>query len=81
VMHDLQREARRGTLVIAVTHDLALAARLADAVILMADGRIVAEGTPEAVFTPENLGRVYGIRAIRQHINGETLLVPWEALP
>lgn len=81
VMHDLRAEARRGTLVIAVTHDLALAARLADSVILMAEGRIVAEGTPAIVFTPENLARVYGIRAIRQHVDGETLLVPWEALP
>lgn len=81
VMQDLKAEARRGTLVIAVTHDLALAARLADSVILMAEGRIAAEGAPEAVFTPENLARVYGIRAIRREVEGETLLVPWEALP
>ena len=47
----------------------------------MAEGRIAAEGAPEAVFTSENLAQVYGIRAIRQQIGGETLLVPWEALP
>jgi len=81
VMQDLKAEAKRGALVIAVTHDLALAARLADSVILMAEGRIAAEGAPEAVFTSENLAQVYGIRAIRQQIGGETLLVPWEALP
>ena len=81
VMHDLQQEARRGALVIAVTHDLALAARLADLVILMTKGGIAAEGTPEAVFTPENLAWVYGIRAIRHEVDGETLLVPWEGLP
>ena len=81
VMQDLKAEARRGTLVIAVTHDLSLAARLADVVILMANGAIAAQGLPAEVFTPELLAAIYGIRAVRQEIDGETLLVPWEVIP
>lgn len=81
VMHDLQAEARRGTLVIAVTHDIGLAARLADEVILIADGRLAAMGPPAEVFTPERLAGIYCIRAVHQEIGGETLLVPWETVP
>ena len=81
VMRDLKAEAARGTLVIAVTHDLGLAARLADEVILMAGGRIIQQGTPEAVFTPELLADTYGIRAIYRDVDGERLIVPWETVP
>jgi iron complex transport system ATP-binding protein len=81
VMQDLQAEARRGTLVIAVTHDLALAARLADEVILIDGGRIAAHGLPGMVLSGANLAEVYGIEALRQEIDGEMLLMPWRALP
>jgi iron complex transport system ATP-binding protein len=80
VMRDLQAEARRGALVVAVTHDLTLASRLGDAVILMAGGRIVANGPPETVFTPEQLAEIYGIRALHHEFGGERLLMPWEVL-
>ncbi len=81
VMRDLQAEARRGALVIAVTHDLGLAARLADEVILMAEGRIAAQGSPAEVFTPERLASIYGVRALSQTVDGERLIVPWEIVP
>ena len=81
VMRDLKAEAARGTLVIAVTHDLGLAARLADEVILMAGGRLIRQGTPEAVFTPELLAETYGIRAVYREVDGERLIVPWEITP
>ena len=38
--------ARRGTTVVMVLHDLNLAARYADHLVAMRDGRVVAEGTP-----------------------------------
>jgi iron complex transport system ATP-binding protein len=77
VMADLQREARRGTLVIIVTHDLPLAARFADWVLLMQSGRLLAEGKPGDVLTDDCLADTYGIRAIRHHFDGETVLAPW----
>lgn len=78
VMRELKEEARRGALVVAVTHDLGLAARLADAVIVMDRGHIVATGAPRAVLTPERLRDIYGIHAEIREIDGETLLVPWD---
>jgi iron complex transport system ATP-binding protein len=81
VMEDLRAEAHRGTLVVAVTHDLPLAARLADTVILMHRGEILHHGTPETVLTDAVLADVYGIRAISQEIAGERLLVPWKLVP
>ena len=54
-------DAGRGVLV--VTHDAALAARVADRLVWMAGGRLVADGPPEATLTTERLAAVYGIRA------------------
>jgi ABC-type cobalamin/Fe3+-siderophores transport system ATPase subunit len=54
---------RGGTSGAVVLHDLGLAARWCDAIALLLDGRIVAEGRPEEVLTPENLRRAYGVLA------------------
>jgi iron complex transport system ATP-binding protein len=77
VMNDLKAESRRGALVIAVTHDIALASRLADAIVLMNEGRIVAQGTPGEVLTDTALAEVYGVRVLRQSLGGEHLVMPW----
>lgn len=45
-----------------VLHDLDQAAALADEIVLMNEGRIVAAGLPEDVLTPERLTAAYGIR-------------------
>ncbi|WP_322936693.1 ABC transporter ATP-binding protein [Actinacidiphila alni] len=45
-----------------VLHDLDQAAAVADRVALLADGRIVADGPPQDVLTPNRLSAVYGIR-------------------
>jgi iron complex transport system ATP-binding protein len=77
VMNDLKAESRRGALVIAVTHDIALASRLADEIVLMHEGRIVAQGPSAEVLTDTALAEVYGVRAIRQSVGGEHLVMPW----
>jgi iron complex transport system ATP-binding protein len=63
VMELLARAAHDGGAVLAVLHDLALAARYADRVVVMDRGRVVAEGTPRAVFTPERIAAVFGVEA------------------
>ena len=63
VMELLQDEARAGGLVIAVLHDLTMAARYCDRLLLIDRGRVVATGTPATVLTPANLRAVYGIDA------------------
>lgn len=63
--------------VLAVLHDLNLAARFCDRLILMAQGRIVCEGAPRAVLTAENLREVYGVSARIVDCGGDFSVVPW----
>jgi iron complex transport system ATP-binding protein len=80
VMQDLKAESRRGTLVIAVTHDLGLAARLADETVLLDQGRMIAHGDPETVLSDENLRAVYRVSVLRQIIDGDVFITPRAAL-
>ncbi len=61
VMQLLAREAQAGGLVIAVLHDLSMAARYCDRLLLLDRGTLVANGTPDAVLTQDRLRAVYGI--------------------
>ena len=74
VMELLLREAREGALVVVVLHDLSMAARYCDRLMLMDRGRIVAEGSPAQVLTADRLRAVYGITAMVD-LSGETPLV------
>ncbi|MBP4051087.1 ABC transporter ATP-binding protein [Chromobacterium violaceum] len=55
----LRELAAQGKTVAQVLHDLQLAAEYADRVALLSDGRLLAEGQPRAVLTPERLLAVY----------------------
>lgn len=61
VMELLAREARGGALVVTVLHDLTMAARYCDRLLLVDRGMLVAEGTPREVLTAERLRTVYGV--------------------
>ena len=64
-VHRLVRELAdvRRTAVLAVLHDLTLAAAVCDRLVVMADGLVVAVGAPEDVITVELLRSVYGVTA------------------
>ncbi|HEY0406921.1 MAG TPA: heme ABC transporter ATP-binding protein [Pyrinomonadaceae bacterium] len=47
-----------------VTHDLNLAAEFADHLLLVKDGRVLADGPPRAALTPELLEQVFAIRIL-----------------
>jgi iron complex transport system ATP-binding protein len=64
VMELLARVARDGGAVLAILHDLTLAARFADRVLMMQHGRIVADGTPAEVLTPERIGAAFAVEAV-----------------
>jgi iron complex transport system ATP-binding protein len=72
----LRAEADSGSLVIAVLHDLGLAARLCHRLLLLDYGRVVADGPPADVLTPVNLARVFGIRAWFGQDDGGPMIVP-----
>ena len=73
VMSVLSGLAKKGRAVVIVLHDLTLAARFCDTLVLLDQGRVVASGSAEAVLTPENLKNVYKITAKR----GKNFIVPW----
>lgn len=52
---------RDGTAVVAVLHDLSLAARFFRRLILLDQGRVVADGTPAVVLADEHIRDVFGV--------------------
>jgi iron complex transport system ATP-binding protein len=63
LMRVVRTRAQAGTAVVAAIHDLALAARVCDRVIVLAKGRIRSEGPPERALCPEVIAEVFGMRA------------------
>jgi iron complex transport system ATP-binding protein len=66
--------------VVAAIHDLGLAARFCDRLVMMKGGRIVADGQPEDVLTPERIAEVFEIdgQIYRDPYNG-TLALSFKA--
>ncbi len=63
VLELLQAKARQGNAILVILHDLALAARFCDTIILMDQGKVIASGTPRQALSCENIARVYGMEA------------------
>ena len=63
LLESARRRARQGTAVVAVLHDLNLAARFADRVLVVRQGKLVADGAPAATITDDLLGRVFEVEA------------------
>lgn len=60
---DAARErSRDGTAVVAILHDINLAAAYADEMVVMAEGRIVERGPPSLILTDRLIERVFGVR-------------------
>jgi len=69
--HELLRMVGQlGVTTVVVLHDLNLAARYCDKLVILKDGRALAAGTPQEVLTEERLLQVYGIRAEPMQVNG-----------
>ncbi len=67
-----------GRTVVMVLHDLNLSCRYADHIVAMRDGRIIAEGVPAAVITPETMRAVFNLecRVIADPVSGTPLVIP-----
>ena len=76
LLTDLNRA--RGTTIVMVLHDLNLAARYADQLIALADGRLHASGAPEDVLTAEVVRTVFGLdnQVITDPTSGRPLVLP-----
>ncbi|MFO3903199.1 iron-enterobactin ABC transporter ATP-binding protein [Enterobacter hormaechei] len=76
LLSDLNRT--QGFTLAAVLHDLNQACRYATHLIALRDGKIVAEGAPKEIVTPELIERIYGMRCmiIDDPVAGTPLVVP-----
>ena len=81
VLDVLKQRARAGATVVAIMHDLTLAARFADIIVLLHQGKIEAFGAPETVLTEARLAAIFGIRARVLRQAGSLLVVAESPLP
>ena len=77
VMKNLRSAADRGTLVMVVTHDLGLAARFADIILVLSDGRLVSQGAASEALSEQVMAEVFRISAYRAEYRREAVIVPW----
>lgn len=80
VMELLRKAARAGNAILAITHDLTLAARFADRVLVMDRGALVADGPPAEALSAERLAAVFGIEAMTVDIGSGRMPVAVRAL-
>jgi len=80
VMRTLRTAADGGALVVVVTHDLGLAARFADRVLVLSAGRLVAQGAPSDALSEQVLRDVFRISAYRAEYGNAAVIVPWAGL-
>jgi iron complex transport system ATP-binding protein len=77
---DLLRELNRtdGTTIVAVLHELNLAARYADDLIVMSEGRVVAHGAPADVLTSEVVATAFDLESLvmPDPLTGTPLVIP-----
>jgi iron complex transport system ATP-binding protein len=73
----LRALARHERAVVVVLHDLTLAATYADRVVVMREGRVLADGAPAAVCTPGVLGAAFDVDfAVLQGDDGHPIIAP-----
>jgi iron complex transport system ATP-binding protein len=77
VMKNLRTTADKGVLVIVVTHDLGLAARFADHVLVLREGQLVSQGAPAEALSEQVMADVFRISAYRAEFQREAVIVPW----
>jgi iron complex transport system ATP-binding protein len=83
MLASLKGRAKKGALVIAILHDLNLAALFADRVIVLDRGRIDADGHPNATISDDVLSRVFELEATvsKPPVLGTTFVLPQTMKP
>jgi len=77
VLSEVKRLAGRGLAVVLSTHDPDHAFSVGDRVALLDEGRLIAQGPPAEVLTPQRLRAVYGVSVIVERLaQGQTVCVP-----
>lgn len=78
VMEILQRLAAEGRGVVVVLHDLSLAMRFCDSLVLLHEGKVLAHGAPKEVLTEEMIAMAYRVDAVASEHGGTAYITPWQ---
>ncbi len=70
----------RGCAIIVAMHDLNLAARYSDTIVMLKNGSVHAAGKPDVILTEQNIREVYGVEVKIVNNNGEKIIVPLHAV-
>lgn len=81
VMALLRRQCTQGRSALVVLHDLTLASRFCDRLLLLDHGNLIAYGPPRQVLTPKNLQQVYRVHAMLGEHEQEAFVLPWTCRP
>ena len=79
MLRELSRE--KNMLVVMICHDINIAAKFSDEIILLDKGSVFAVGTPDEVITPANLEIVYGVESVVINDLGSPHVILRDAVP
>jgi iron complex transport system ATP-binding protein len=79
IMELLRSTVRKGTGVVVVLHDLTLASRFCDRIVLLVDGRVLLDGAPSEL-SDKLIAEAYGVATFRGEHGGQPFVVPWRPL-
>lgn len=77
ILRLIKEQARSGVAVVITVHDLTLAGRFSDRIIMLNEGRIFAAGGRE-ILTRENIEEVYGVKVTIQKHGEQLIIIPEE---
>lgn len=77
VMEILRQYADEGNVVLAVLHDLTLAGRFCDRIVMMKDGAIVGDGPPKETLRQDLLRSTYDVETVEGSHLGDRYVIPW----
>jgi iron complex transport system ATP-binding protein len=78
LMELLREEARRGAAVVVTLHELSLAQRFCDEVLVLKNGSVLARGVPEEALSDEYLAAAFGVRALKPSADQSFPIIPWQ---
>jgi iron complex transport system ATP-binding protein len=83
IMEHVHSLSRSGVGVIAVMHDLNLAAQFADDVVLLCGGGVIVSGAPHVAISQDSIQRAYGVRPhVMPHPDtGQPVVIPGASQP
>ena len=80
VMELLRASARKGAAVLVVLHNLTLAGRFCDRLVLLRAGTVLADGPPSEVLTSGFIEHAYQVQTVAGSHRGQSYVLPWARL-